>query len=164
MKRMLKGISPLVVALLLILIGIAASIILYMWLTGFTSSATNLPAEMQINIRLEAADLKGGSNTQVIYGRNVGTTTIDLKSLKDIGVYIYFHYNGTLAYAKVISNPYSNGNITDATGDGLVDPGEAFKITLKDPTLSTVIASGQYYDIKVVISGVEAWLTGVKAK
>ncbi len=155
----MRGISPLVVALLLILVGIAATIVLYMWLTGFTTSATQLPAEMKINIRIEAANITdGGSHDYVIlYVRNVGSTTIDLGAIKNVAVYVYYHYNGTVAYTNTTAaaEPVRGG-------DNLIEPGELFIVNATSD--SDVIAKGEYYDVKVVISGVEAWIVGVKAQ
>ena len=76
-----KGISPIIATVILVLIAVAAGVMLWLWVSGFTSA---MPAEQQAlneRIRIDAVKVEGGSggNKNVtIYVRNIGKTNVTI--------------------------------------------------------------------------------------
>jgi len=130
-----KAISPVVATLLLILIAVAASVIVYVWITGYLGASTPASTpELQEKIKIEA--ISYSDNTLTIYVRNIG----------DVGA------NITAAYvinATSYSVLYANTSLAE-----YLKPGElATSVTINNANLS----SGVTYIVKVVTkNGVEA--------
>lgn len=151
--KKVKAISPLVAALLLIMVGIAGAVLVYLWLTGFAGKGTVVPPTMEIQLKIEAAKLDTAQNQATIYVRNVGATTIDCEAVPNVAVYVYDSYTGKLVAVD-----------TDAElacgGDNILEPGELGQVTASIGGLK----KGDYYDIKLVVSGVEYIYPGVRAE
>ncbi len=150
--RRMRGISPIVAVLLLILVAIGAAVLIYLWLTGFAGKSTQTPSSLQTEFKIETArifngtgSLGTGANATVdIYLRNTGRTSIDLGAVKDenaLAIYIYNSYTGDLVYSnttlmqKVTSVPYTGTYIIikDGNGNGVWEPGELLHIEFVDP-------------------------------
>ena len=147
----IKAISPLVAALLLIMIGIAGAVLVYLWLTGFAGKGTTIPTTMEIQLKIEAVKLDSENNRTIIYARNTGSTTIECETVYNVTVYVYDSYTGKLVGV--------NGTAHLACGDGILEPGELGSITAEIHGLE----KGKYYDVKLVIGGVEYIYPSVRA-
>jgi len=147
-----KAISPLVAALLLVMVGIAGAVLVYLWLTGFAGKGTTIPATMEVQLKIEAVKLNSSENKAIIYARNTGSTTIECSTVYNVTVYIYDSYTGKLVYV--------NGTAKLACGgDKILEPGELGNITAEVKGLE----KGKYYDVKLVIGGVEYVYPSVRA-
>ncbi|HID41611.1 MAG TPA: hypothetical protein EYP33_05590, partial [Pyrodictium sp.] len=91
-----KAISPLVAALLLIMVGIAGMVLVYLWLTGFAGKSTMVPASMELQLKIEAVKMNASKNEVIIYVRNTGSTTIECGDIYNVTVYVYDSYTGKL--------------------------------------------------------------------
>ena len=147
-----KAISPLVAALLLVMVGIAGAVLVYLWLTGLAGKGTTIPATMEVQLKIEAVKLDSGNNKAIIYTRNTGSTTIECSTVYNVTVYIYDSYTGKLVYV--------NGTAKLACGgDKILEPGELGNITAEVKGLE----KGKYYDVKLVIGCVEYIYPSVRA-
>jgi len=142
-----RGISPIVAAILLILVAIAGAVIVYLWLTGFAGTATSTPASMKARITIENVNLTTSNVT--LYVRNVGDTTINVSQS---AIYIYDHWSGNLVTAVT-----STGN----NCNDMLKPGQVCEI-FATSALSGITA-GKYYDVKLSVAGIEAYYSGVQA-
>ena len=165
MKARMRGISPIVAVLLLILVAIGAAVLIYLWLTGFAGKSTQTPSSLQTQFKIETARIfngtgapsKGANATIDIYLRNTGRTSIDLGALKDenaLAIYIYNSYTGDLVYSNTtlllkvdayggsIPIDYVNDTtgvvliIKDGNGNGVWEPGELLHIEFDDPVIN----------------------------
>jgi len=132
-----KAVSPVVATVILVLISVVAGVMLWLWVSGFTSAATAPQPALYERIKIEAVQVS--DNKVTIYVRNVGSvaTTID---------YAYvLKSDGTIIKGK--------GNVNTS-----LNPGEA-----KSVEVDNVSGTGGYsYTVKVVTkNGVEASYTFV---
>jgi len=151
MHAKVKAISPLVAALLLVMVGIAGAVLVYLWLTGLAGKGTTIPATMEVQLKIEAVKLDSGNNKAIIYTRNTGSTTIECETVYNVTVYVYDSYTGKLVDV--------DGTAKLACGDGILEPGELGNITANIQGLK----KGKYYDVKLVIGGVEYVYPSVRA-
>ena len=143
-KTRKKAVSPVIATLLLILIAVAAAILVYVWVTGYTSSAMKQGApELEEKIKVEAVSVDADGNQVVAYIRNIGGTTV------------------TLSIAYLI-DAKSNQVITTQTASAQVSPGDTATVTFSGITVGSGgdVQPGRTYIVKVVTSnGVEASLS-----
>jgi flagellin-like protein len=139
-----KGISPIIATVILVLIAVAAGVMLWLWVSGFTSA---MPAEQQAlneRIRIDAVKVEDGSGDNknvTIYVRNIGKTGVAIGA-----AYILDTSNTIIA---------SNTTIQDMP---LIPPGSVEKVRVS----SVQLRSGYAYVAKVVtINGVETTYTFV---
>jgi flagellin-like protein len=139
-----KGISPIIATVILVLIAVAAGVMLWLWVSGFTSA---MPAEQQAlneRIRIDAVKVEveggGGDNKVVtIYVRNIGKTDVAIGA----------------AYILDTSNIIIASNTGTQT---LISPGSVGEVKVS----SVSLRSGYAYVAKVVtINGVETTYTFV---
>jgi flagellin-like protein len=137
-----KGISPIIATVILVLIAVAAGVMLWLWVSGFTSA---MPAEQQAlneRIRIDAVKVEGGSDSNknvTIYVRNIGKTDVAIGA----------------AYILDTSNTIIASNTDTQT---LISPGNVEEVTVS----SVQLKSGYAYVAKVVtINGVETTYTFV---
>ena len=133
-----KAISPVIATLLLILIAIAASILVYIWVTGYASSVTGAEAtQLQEKIKIDAVSVNSSATT--VYVRNIGEVKVTITD-----IYIVDSITSEIV------------NHTSFTNEQ-IDPGKVEALTVK-----TSLKSGHTYIAKVVTSnGVEATKTFV---
>ncbi|RLE54311.1 MAG: flagellar biosynthesis protein FlaG [Thermoprotei archaeon] len=147
-----KGIEPVVAVLLLVTIAVIASVLVYLWVTGFIGATTpsETPTELKEEIKIEAATASYDSNTKELtvtaYVRNVGeeTVTIDAMYIDIVGP------EGSLTngYTKAQIQDQSQTSINPNTVGGVV--GTVTNISLESGTTYTIY-------VKVVTAkGVEA--------
>ena len=139
-----KGISPIIATVILVLIAVAAGVMLWLWVSGFTSA---MPAEQQAlneRIRIDAVKVEGGGGDNkdvTIYVRNIGKTDVAIGA-----AYILDTSNIIIA------------STTDTQSMPTISPG-----SVKEVKVSLVpLNSGYAYVAKVVtINGVETTYTFV---
>jgi len=170
-----KAVSPVIATLLLILIAVAAAILVYVWVTGYTSSAMKQGApELEEKIKVEAVNVNVTSTygNLTIYVRNIGSTQanvtdiyiIDAKSNEIVAHCVVkkddtkgggvlnprdigaFYVNATEAYAQYDSSLGVWKSVSSASG--------AQALT------TSIIQAGRTYMVKVAtMNGVEASLS-----
>ena len=151
MYTKVKAISPLVAALLLIMVGIAGAILVYLWLTGFAGKGTAIPSTMETELKIEAVEIDSGNSKVTLYVRNVGSITIDCDAVKNVTVYVYDSNTGELVGV--------NSTAPLSCGDNLLEPGELGKVEASVRGLK----KGKYYDVKLVVGGIEYVYPSVRA-
>ena len=175
--RRVRGISPIVAAILLILVAIAGAVIVYLWLTGFAGTATATPATMKARLEVEQAAVKADTgvnavvngNTYVnkssviLYVRNVGDTTVNITQF---AVYVYDHWTGKQVFAFYQGLPNGTNvyiyNLSPS--DGMLAPNALGEINVTMLTNATLpFTVGKYYDIKLSVAGIEYYYSGVQA-
>ena len=156
-----KAISPLVAALLLIMIGIAGAVLIYLWFTGFASKEVTVPTQLRTEVKIEGGYIYAAKTPNItLFVRNVGTTSVDLNAF-NVTIYVYDSSTGELV-ATNTSVP--KGAITEWSAKNSVwEPGELISINVT-LTNTTSILPGHYYDVKLVIMGVEYYATSIKAR
>jgi flagellin-like protein len=143
-----KGISPIIATVILVLIAVAAGVMLWLWVSGFTSA---MPAEQQAlneRIRIDAVkveDRSGGNKDVTIYVRNIGKTDVAIGA----------------AYILDTSNTIIASNTTIRSKSiPPISPGSVEEVEVE--VSSVQLRSGYAYVAKVVtINGVETTYTFV---
>jgi len=141
-KRLGKGVSPIIATIILVLIAIAAGVMLWLWVSGFITSTPAQQPALNERIKIDAVNISSssssGSNLS-IYVRNMGSTNVTITA-----AYILTTSNTAIAYQT-----YSNV---------MIPPGQVTKINMNIlTTASANIKSGYAYVAKVVTAnGVEA--------
>jgi len=84
MRDMLKAVSPVIATLLIILIVVASSVIVYLWVSGYAGSLTSASTEQTFReaIKIEAIKtIETDEGTLIIlWVRNIGDTTVKVNS------------------------------------------------------------------------------------
>jgi len=84
MRDMLKAVSPVIATLLIILIVVASSVIVYLWVSGYTGSLTSASTEQTLReaIKIEAIKtIETDEGTLIIlWVRNIGDTTVKVNA------------------------------------------------------------------------------------
>jgi flagellin-like protein len=116
-KRSRKAVSPVVATVILVLISVVAGVMLWLWVSGFTSAATAQQPALYERIKIEAVNATGDTVRVTI--RNVGSTTVNITSLYVLnasGILIATNTNvnttippGSVGYATVSGVRYSSG-------------------------------------------------------
>lgn len=149
MKLNKKGISPVIAVLLLIVITVAATVLLYVWLSGFMTSQTTSTQSTSLSERLkfEAVTLKSDGTVDA-YIRNIGDVDVKIVTVYILGA------NGTTVVA------YYN-NI-----DKVIPVGQLYHLQVSSSEWSPSsppIKAGYVYTIKVVTSTGTEFSVKVKA-
>jgi flagellin-like protein len=129
-----KAVSPLIATLLLILISIAAASLIYVFVTSYISGSAGQRPTAQSQIVIEAASLNATNANVTVYVRNVGQQEIPSGNWS---IYLY-DLNGNMVGYNVTYTASSLG------------PGSLLQIKNAIVSNTTTIASGSYYDVKVV--------------
>ena len=161
MHKKVRAISPLVAALLLIMIGIAGAVLIYLWLTGFASKGASIPAHLKAEIKIEGGYMYAAETPNItLFARNIGTAGIDLNAF-NLTIYVYDSSTGELV-ATNTSVP-KNAVVELGTRDGIWEPGELVNITVLLSNITDILP-GHYYDVKLVVMGIEYYVSGIKAR
>jgi len=139
--KFVKGVSPVIATVILVLIAVVAGVLLWLWTSGFTSA---LPAQQQAlyeRIKIEGVLVAKGVKTNITaYVRNVGNVNVNIST-----VYI-LKPDGTIVEYSGVSP------IT-------ISPGSVKMVTV---TVQQTYYPGYAYVIKVVTAnGAEATYTFV---
>ncbi len=133
-----KAISPVIATLLLILIAVAASILVYVWVTGYASSVTGTEAtQLQERIKIDAVspNATNGYRSAMVYVRNIGDIQVNVST-----VYIINQTTGEILGIN------STGKV--------LSPGDVYGFNV---TLSAPLKAGINYLAKAVTAnGIEA--------
>jgi flagellin-like protein len=81
MKRLLrnmKAFSPVIAALILMLIAVAAGVVVYGYVMGWLGAATNIPGGTKGELQFDSLYASAGSSTITIYVRNIGQKELAL--------------------------------------------------------------------------------------
>ena len=145
MRLTRKGVSPIIATVILVLIAVVAGVLLWLWVSGYSSALPSQNPALYERIKIEAVNVSSTTSTKQIsiYVRNIGNADVTISS-----IYI-LRPDGTM-----IENPSlpNNNPVT-------IKPGTVQKITV---TLSQQYQSGYAYVVKVVTTnGVEAAYTFV---
>jgi len=135
---MRRGISPVIAAVLLVIISVAAGVLVWTWISGFATRNPTAQPTLEERIRIEAVNISGSGGTYkiTVYVRNIGSKLVNITSAYIIDV------NGSV----VFSNTTLNVDIA---------PGDVKPIPVKDTSIS--LKPGYSYTIKVVtLNGAEA--------
>ena len=86
MKTKIKGLEPVVAAVLLIVVAVIGAVLVYVWLTGYVTKATSQAESTATSERLkiEAASFtfyNNGSVRLTLYTRNIGGDAVKLRGL-----------------------------------------------------------------------------------
>jgi flagellin-like protein len=116
-KRSRKAVSPVVATVILVLISVVAGVMLWLWVSGFTSAATAQQPALYERIKIEAVNVTGTTVNVTI--RNVGSTTVTITSLHVLnasGILIAANNSvdttippGSVGYATVSGVSYTSG-------------------------------------------------------
>jgi archaellum component FlaG (FlaF/FlaG flagellin family) len=147
MKTKIRGLEPVVAAVLLIVVAVIGAVLVYVWFTGYVTKATSQAesAATSERLKIEAASLTAydnGSARLTLYMRNIGGDAVKLRGL-------YVFRPGSLNALCSIGVP----------GAPTIDPGDDYKT---DPpiNLRCNIVRGNEYVIKVVTQkGTESAIT-----
>ena len=139
-----RAISPVIATLLLILIAVAASILVYVWVTGYASSVTGAEAtQLQERIKIDAVGITNATNVTV-YVRNIGEIEVNVTD-------VYIIDSQT---SQILGRTHLTGN------SGVIAPGSVLSVVVDN--LSPAMSTGKTYIAKAVTAnGVEATQTFV---
>ncbi|MFP3199537.1 MAG: flagellar biosynthesis protein FlaG [Thermoproteus sp.] len=75
-----KGIEPIVAAVLLIVLAVVGAVLLYLWFAGYVTKATSQAEQISATERLsiEAANLSSTTGVSYLYVRNIGGSNVTL--------------------------------------------------------------------------------------
>jgi len=141
-----KGVSPIIAAAILILISVVAGVLLWLWVSGFTSAATAQQPALGERIKIEGVQVSPATARKynvTAYVRNVGGAPVNITH-----IYI-LDAAGTIV---------AQSGVTTLT---IIDPGKVDTVTANNLDLK----KGATYTVKVVTrNGVEATYTFVVPK
>ena len=146
MRLARKGVSPVIATIILVLIAVVAGVLLWLWVSGYSSALPSQNPALYERIKIEAVNVSSTTTTKQlsIYVRNIGNANVTISS-----IYI-LRPDGTM-----IENPSLPNNNNPVT----IKPGNVQTIQV---TLSQQYQSGYAYVVKVVTAnGVEATYTFV---
>ena len=157
---MMRGLSPIVAVVMLILIAIAASVLVYVWMSGLVASTPTTEPTLQERIKIDAVKVMPGTDNSwntgnenvTVYFKNVGEVTIT-----SITAYVID------ALTDSVVCPTAN-TFTDASNDNQISPGETAYTEIKPSQNANdcYIDTGRPYIVKVVTErGTEATYTFV---
>jgi archaellum component FlaG (FlaF/FlaG flagellin family) len=86
MKTKIRGLEPIVAAVLLIVVAVIGAMLVYVWFTGYVTKATSQAETTATSekLKIEAASLTvntDGSGTLKLYMRNIGGDAVRLRGL-----------------------------------------------------------------------------------
>ncbi len=150
MKMVRRGISPVIAAVLLVLITVAAGVMIWVWLSGFASKNPTTQPALEERLKIESygikKDVKGYDVT--LYVRNIGGVPV-----KIVDVY-FMNASGVVAKYDI---PSDDVYVDDTPGiKAVVNPGNVIEITIANVSLD----AGYSYTVKLVSEhGTEFWTT-----
>ena len=147
-----RGVSPVIATLLLIVIAVAASVLVYMWVVGYATQMRPAAPETTERLMIEAGKLfretaPSNNVNATLYVRNVGGSP----------VYIATAYLLTPAFDAIDVALASASEIyVNRVGANIasLNPGEAYNVTIRftDAWSATGVAAGRTYVVRIVTS------------
>jgi flagellin-like protein len=149
--KFVKGVSPVIATIILVLIAVVAGVLLWLWTSGFTSA---LPAQQQAlyeRIKIEGVLVtKDGGTSITAYVRNIGNVNVSIST-----VYILKPDGTIIEIPETITVKDLKDNEIQS-----VSPGNVAVVTVSVTT--NKYSPGYAYTIKVVTAnGAEAAYTFV---
>ena len=141
--RKVKGIEPIVAAVLLIVLAVVGAVLLYLWFAGYVTKATSQAEQISVTERLsiEAANLTSAGKSY-LYIRNLGGSNVTLATA-------YLIQSGTTSPLCAVNNSaitVYKGTSPTTTAQTLY-PGRDQLVVIN---FGCTIASGSSYVIKIV--------------
>jgi len=145
--RKVKGIEPIVAAVLLIVLAVVGAVLLYLWFAGYVTKATSQAEQISATERLsiEAANLSS-TGISYLYIRNIGGSNVALATA-------YLLVPGTVSPLCATSAiTVYNGLSTSATtlSTPTLYPGQDQLVRINFSGCGITITSGYSYVIKIV--------------
>ena len=138
--RKMKGLEPIVAAILLIVVAVIGAILIYLWFSGFVtrgaSQAEQLAAGTE-KLKIEAASLFT-NNTAFLYVRNLGGTDITLSTA-------YLLAPGSLSVLCLNGTAIT----TNVGNDDIIDANSLERVKINYASTCNIV-SGQDYVVKIV--------------
>ena len=146
--RKVKGIEPIVAAVLLIVLAVVGAVLLYLWFAGYVTKATSQAEQISATERLsiEAANLSSTTDIASLYIRNIGGSNVALATA-------YLLVPGTVSPLCATSAiTVYNGLSTSATTltTPTLYPGQDQLVRINFSGCGITITSGYSYVIKIV--------------
>ena len=133
-----KAVSPVVATVILVLISVVAGVMLWLWVSGFTSSATAQQPALNERIKIEAVSITNDNKVNATV-RNVGSVTVtiaDIYVLNASGVVV------TSGISKSTpSNTTAPGSVAFIASNAVTSPSRGYSYTVKVVTKNGVEAS-----------------------
>ena len=141
MNAGVKGLEPIVAAVLLIVVAVIGAVLVYLWFAGYVTKSTSQAEQLAASekLKIEAASLTTGGKI-TLYVRNLGGTPVTINT-------IYVFTPGT-------TSPICYNNVRETISPGDVD---TVSVTC---TNTKSLSEGSDYVIKIVTArGTEAAVT-----
>jgi flagellin-like protein len=139
-----KGVSPILAALLLIVIAVASAVITYAWVTTFTTTQTTTAGKV---IKYDSQVINATSNMVTVYVRNWGTEDVTLDKV----------YIDAMDHTDSVTSPADF-----PTSGASLSVDAVVKITVNGTDAGLDFSAGSTYKVKVAGPGVE-WEDSVEA-
>jgi len=139
-----KGIEPIVAAVLLIVLAVVGAVLLYLWFAGYVTKATSQAEQISATERLsiEAANLSSTTGVSYLYVRNLGGSNVTLATA-------YLLKPGTVSPLCATSAiTVYNGLSTASSTVSTLYPGQDQLVQISFS--GCTITSGYSYVIKIV--------------
>jgi len=149
---MMKGISPIIATILLIIMTVGIAALMYTWMSGMmnqltTQTSQQIIQQTAIDFKLTQVGVNSASGAFIVTITNTGSATIDTTRV------------GVLAYVTVYSklNPGTpNGTFQCSISNFTLSPGQVTQQTITCSNLANNIDfTRNYYVVKVVIGSVD---------
>jgi flagellin-like protein len=139
MRLTRKGVSPVIATIILVLIAVVAGVLLWLWVSGYSSALPSQNPALYERIKIDAVTVDTTNKLVTVYVRNVGNAAVNITH-----VYILTPNGVTLT----VSQPQQQV---------IIQPGKVSSVSI-----SFTGTSGYAYVVKVVTAnGVEATYTFV---
>jgi flagellin-like protein len=138
-KRSRKAVSPVVATVILVLISVVAGVMLWLWVSGFTSAATAQQPALYERIKIEAVRITNDNRVNATV-RNVGSVTVNITD-------IYVLNASGVVVASGISNSTPSppnidpGSVAFIASNAVTSPSRGYSYTVKVVTKNGVEAS-----------------------
>jgi flagellin-like protein len=152
-----RGVSPVIATLLLIVIAVAAAVLVYMWVIGYTAQMKPTTPEVSERLKIEAGNLTIVNNDVVakLYVRNVGGTP----------VYINWSYLLTAAQDVVATADVSSIQVDYiAASSKALEAGATYKVIVTFSNAKSYTRAGQTYIVKIVTTLGNEFATELKLR
>jgi FlaG/FlaF family flagellin (archaellin) len=136
MRTKIRGLEPVVAAVLLIVVAVIGAVLIYLWFAGYVTKATSQAELMTASekLKIEAATLRalaGGAGNATLHVRNIGGDTV------------------TLMYAYVLRPGSLSALCTATITNAAIQPGEVLTVRINLPS-GCRINAGHDYVIKLI--------------
>ncbi len=141
-----KGSAHITSVLLLVLVALGVAALLWVWLEGRAGSPASPPPRLEVSVEAVKAYAVPGLGTFIgIYERNVGSASIEINRLEELGISVYvYDWRGDLVAYNTSARVAKEG-----VPDGVWEPGELIVIEAFIP----VVLSGASFAVTGPVTG-----------